>query len=212
MKTNVSDVTKPTERYHHGNLRAALIAAAEVELAENGAEHFSLRACARRANVSHAAPAHHFGDTAGLLDALTALGFDRLSETMTVEMQQASSDVGDQLAASAIGYVRYAIENPHLFKLMFVTQFRPEASTSLQESADKAFAILVEVVAKRIGAAPLGTANGWVDVAALWASVHGYAQLMIGNQMTLFTSADFDGHRNTIGEIALRSVPKGNFG
>eukprot|EP01036_Dinobryon_divergens_P003443 gene3443-4542_t len=53
--------------YHHGDLRAALLAAAEDELAARGVEGFSLRQVAKRAGVSHAAPAHHFGDAAGLL-------------------------------------------------------------------------------------------------------------------------------------------------
>ena len=55
--------------YHHGDLRAALLAAAEVELSEKGVEGFSLRSVAKRAGVSHAAPAHHFGDSQGLLTA-----------------------------------------------------------------------------------------------------------------------------------------------
>ena len=60
--------------YHHGDLRNALVAAAEAELAEHGIEGFTLRGCAKRAGVSHAAPAHHFGDAAGLgyIDFATA--------------------------------------------------------------------------------------------------------------------------------------------
>ena len=60
-------------KYHHGDLRAALLAAAEAELAERGVEAFSLRQVAKRAGVSHAAPAHHFGDAQGLLTALAAV-------------------------------------------------------------------------------------------------------------------------------------------
>ena len=60
--------------YHHGNLRAALLEAAEAELEAMGIERFSLRAVAKRAGVSHAAPAHHFGDATGLLTALAAIG------------------------------------------------------------------------------------------------------------------------------------------
>ena len=60
--------------YHHGDLRAALIAAAEEELAENGVDGFTLRGCARRAGVSHAAPAHHFKDVRALFTALATVG------------------------------------------------------------------------------------------------------------------------------------------
>ncbi len=196
------------ERYHHGNLRSALIAAAEQELAENGPERFSLRGCARRANVSHAAPAHHFGDAAGLLDALSALGFERLCKTMLVDMEAAERTPEAQLASSAVGYVRFAIENQHLFKLMFVNEFRPNASASLLVNAERAFEILVDVVAKQTGVAPLKTPDGWIDIAALWAAVHGYAHLLIGKKLSMFPAGDFDEHNEVIKQIALRSVPK----
>ena len=61
-------------QYHHGDLRAALLRAAEAELNEAGIEAFSLRRVAKRAGVSHAAPAHHFRDVRGLLTALSAEG------------------------------------------------------------------------------------------------------------------------------------------
>ena len=64
-----------TKTYHHGDLRNALLDAAETVLAARGVEAFSLRACAKEAGVSHAAPAHHFRDVAGLLTALAARGF-----------------------------------------------------------------------------------------------------------------------------------------
>lgn len=64
--------------YHHGALRDALLAAAESVLNESGLEGFTLRECARRAGVSHGAPAHHFGDARGLLSAFAAQSFDQL--------------------------------------------------------------------------------------------------------------------------------------
>src|SRR5262252_290185 len=74
-------MTRPRRRassraqpYHHGNLRAALLEAAEAELEAQGIEAFSLRGVAKRAGVSHAAPAHHFGDANGLLTGLAAEG------------------------------------------------------------------------------------------------------------------------------------------
>ena len=208
--TEISPTTTPPgDRYHHGNLRSALLAAAELELAENGAEQFSLRACARRANVSHAAPAHHFGDTNGLLDALAALGFARLNAAMLNEMDVSEKDPGAQLAASSIGYVRYAVANPHLFKMMFASEMKPDASAELVENADKAFSILLDVVANRTGFAPLKTRDGWIDIAASWASVHGYAHLLINKKFEMLNPNAFEGHRDAIQKIALRAVPAG---
>jgi AcrR family transcriptional regulator len=68
---------KSKDSYHHGDLRAALIKAGEAVLAETGVTGFSLRAVAKRVGVSHSAPAHHFGDAKGLLDALATEGFRR---------------------------------------------------------------------------------------------------------------------------------------
>src|SRR5687768_5541186 len=85
MIQNLNTVkSKAGERraYHHGDLQAALIAAAEDVLAEKGVSGFSLREAARRAGVSPAAPAHHFKDARGLLTAVAARGFQRLTETL----------------------------------------------------------------------------------------------------------------------------------
>src|SRR5689334_18307265 len=69
-------------RYHHGALRESLIATAEALLEERGVEGFTLRECARRAGVSPAAPAHHFGNVGGLLTAIATLGFAGLADAL----------------------------------------------------------------------------------------------------------------------------------
>ena len=91
---------KPKDSYHHGDLRAALIAAAEATLAETGVEGFSLRQVAKRVGVSHSAPAHHFGDTQRLLCALAAEGFRRFREAMLARQAAAAPDARAQLVAS----------------------------------------------------------------------------------------------------------------
>ena len=105
--------------YHHGDLRAALLAAAEVELAEAGIEAFSLRQVARRAGVSHAAPTHHFGDGQGLLTALAAEGYRRLLATQAAHEARAAPDARAQLVAAGVGYVDFAMTSPALFRLLF---------------------------------------------------------------------------------------------
>lgn len=72
-----------TSSYHHGALREALLKAAEAVLLEHGVEGFTLRECARRAQVSHGAPAHHFGDVRGLLSEFTAVSFEQLDALMS---------------------------------------------------------------------------------------------------------------------------------
>ena len=81
----------PERPYHHGALRAALIEAAEAVIAERGVDGFSLRETARRAGVSPAAPAHHFGDARGLLTALAAEAFRRFGDALAAHLELADA-------------------------------------------------------------------------------------------------------------------------
>src|SRR5918996_3461075 len=101
-------------RYHHGNLRQALLAAAVDAITDVGPAGVSLRDLARRAGVSHAAPAHHFGDKAGLLTAVAAQGYQLLADTLTAARQRSADflEVG-------VAYVRFAVDHRAHFEVMF---------------------------------------------------------------------------------------------
>ncbi|MGL5012504.1 MAG: TetR/AcrR family transcriptional regulator, partial [Paracoccaceae bacterium] len=114
--------------YHHGDLRAALLAAAEAELADHGIEAFSLRQVAKRAGVSHAAPAHHFGDANGLLTALAAEGFRQFAAAQAAREAQADKAPRAQMIAAGLGYVDFAMARPALFRLMHASD-RPAYDT-----------------------------------------------------------------------------------
>src|SRR5262245_25989316 len=109
-------VSAAPPKYHHGDLRAALIVAATELLREHGLEAFTLRECARRAGVSHAAPAHHFGDARGLLTACAAAGFEHLADAMEHGAGSAGSDAQARLRAVGAGYIGFALENRALFQ------------------------------------------------------------------------------------------------
>ncbi|MEV4130314.1 TetR/AcrR family transcriptional regulator [Nocardia sp. NPDC049707] len=97
--------------YHHGDLRATILAAAADQIATDGVDVVSLRGLARRADVSHAAPAHHFGDRAGLLTALAIEGFDLLAAQLAA--------AGPDFREVAVAYTRFAREHPGHFDVMF---------------------------------------------------------------------------------------------
>lgn len=105
--------------YHHGALRNALLVAAESLLLENGVAGFTLRACARRAGVSHAAPAHHFGDTRGLLTAFAAIGFHRMADLMEQHRAVAKGGASARLVAVGFAYISFAQSHRAHFQLMF---------------------------------------------------------------------------------------------
>src|SRR5467141_936961 len=104
-------------RYHHGDLRAACLSAALELLEEGGTTALSLRAVARRAGVSPAAPYRHYADREALVSAVAALGYRELAERLAAAHPSPSTP--EQLASVAIAYVRFALERPALFRIMF---------------------------------------------------------------------------------------------
>src|SRR5918996_402962 len=161
--------------YHHGNLREALLESAERTLSERGAGDLSLRALAREAGVSHAAPRRHFVDKQALLDALAEDGFKRLGRELERSMAAAGGSLGEQLAAFARAYVRFATRHAALLELMFAGKHRDE---SLRAAANRAFAAPLalfadaqasgEIVAgdpERVGVVALATLQGLASLA-----------------------------------------------
>lgn len=169
---------KRVTRYHHGNLRAALLRAAETELAEKGVEGFSLRGVAKRAGVSHAAPAHHFEDVSGLLTALAAVGFERFLEKELVRQRKAGNDGHARLVAAVLSYVDFAMANPELFRLMFASDRADHNDPELAKAALATFDHLVEDVERFRGVDPRTHDAAMLDVMAVWAIAHGLADLM----------------------------------
>ncbi|WP_306120982.1 TetR-like C-terminal domain-containing protein [Roseitalea sp. MMSF_3504] len=201
-----------SRRYHHGALREALLEAAEAELIEKGEDGFSLRSTAKRAGVSHAAPAHHFRDLAALLHALAARGFDRLTAVMKAEQAAAGADAAGtddaagQVVAAGIGYVRFAIDNPALFQLMFGGRGGGDKPAELAKAAEAGFSVLVNGVARVGGRDALTTEAGWRDVMAVWAIMHGYAHLAIGGKVAWLSDQPFEAQRAVIADQVRRAL------
>jgi len=184
--TNAAETAPARPRkaaYHHGDLREALLRAAEQELTEKGFEGFSLRAVAKRAGVSHAAPAHHFRDTDALLTALCVIAAGRLTDSMLRRHAMADASPRAQFVASGVGYVEFALANPALFKLMFGSERPDTANRELKLKAEGAFAVLVGDVAGILGGSPMENDRGRQAIAAAWSLVHGIATLLIAGRL-----------------------------
>ena len=162
--------------YHHGDLRSALLAAAEAELAERGIEAFSLRSVAKRAGVSHAAPAHHFGDANGLLTALAAEAYRQFLAVQAAREAAADPAPRAQLVAAGLGYIDFAMSRPTLFRLMFGSRRPDYTDPALQGAAEAAYLHL----AAQVKAAGGQTA---ADEAAIWAQAHGLADLLSAGRL-----------------------------
>lgn len=176
---------EPTLRdaYHHGALRDALIAATEALIAERGAQGFSLREVARRSGVSPAAPAHHFGDAAGLLAAVAKLAFDQLTEALEAGNARGGDDALERLCEQGVGYVGFALTWPGRFALMFRADLFHK-DEALVASAHAAYLVLENGI-RDLYALPAGATLGTAQLHALratWSMVHGFAHLMLAGQ------------------------------
>ena len=134
--------------YHHGNLREALLEAAERTLETGGAGSLTLRELSRELSVSHTSPRRHFADKQALLDALARRGFERLG----VITARAAKDRGEDFKACLIrlarAYVGFALKHPALFGLMFEAKRRADAPPELLAASDKTFALLLALFAQ----------------------------------------------------------------
>jgi len=170
--------------YHHGNLRQALIDAGISLLDEVGWTGLSLRACAARAGVSHAAPAYHFGNLPGLQTALAVVAFTRFHQTLVDYRAVAPPEREAQMRAAGEGYLRFATGNPGLFKLMFGGAELDRNDPELNAAKAKAFAQLGEIVAPFL-TQEASEAEDYALRVSVWSLVHGYAHLLLAGQLDM---------------------------
>ena len=188
--------------YHHGSLPHALLEAAETVLRRDGIGSLTLRAIAREAGVSHTAPQHHFGDTAGVLSELAASGHRRLAATMAAKAEGIPSGPASRKAI-ARGYVSFAVDNPDLLRLMFRSEMLDNTRASLvdarQLSARALMGAFDEHLKPTLGkSATFGRLEAAQAIAmtAAWAYVHGLASLLIDGRLNAL-AASTEGIRNT---------------
>ena len=125
--------------YHHGNLREALLKAAEQALENGGLPSMSLRELSRELGVTHASPRRHFAGKQDLIDALAARGFERMDAILGRAAKNKGQVFKTRLIKFARAYVGFALKHPALCGLMFEAKHRPGAPKELLQSSDKAF-------------------------------------------------------------------------
>ena len=194
--------------YHHGDLREALLNA-EAEIGAEGIESFSLRRVAKRAAVSHAAPAHHFRDASGLLTALAAVGYRRFVDAQ--KKREAIAQTGDAMArllASGLGLIDFAQSHPALFRLIFSSKRLDYADADLHSASRAAFTHLCDNVHAVTGAHPYDNAAAMLDAVALWSAAHGLADLLISGQLMPMQKLSKAERETAIISILERALPK----
>ena len=186
---------RPRAGYHHGDLREALLTAADQLLHEEGLQGLTLRACARRAGVSHAAPKHHFANLSELLSEVAARAFDRLTRALEEVRAEVGDDPDERFIAAARTYVEYARSHPAHFRLMFRSDSLKTCNEALSAATSRAFAELTDIITLQRGepdVAPeelrerIMEAGLMEDILLGWSYVHGYTQLLLEGQLAVF--------------------------
>jgi len=184
--------------YHHGDLKEALLTAAESVLDDSGLHGFTLRECARRAGVSHAAPKHHFGDVRGLLTEVAARGFQQLTRRLKTKLRAAGDDLDAQFVATATAYVGFAEAHPEHFRIMFRSDLVDMQSPSLMSAALATFTEMTNVIRRQRGEPEIGaesldacmtSAQLINDILIGWSHIHGYAHLKLEGQLAMIPKA-----------------------
>ena len=158
--------------YHHGNLKEALIEAADAIIREKGVEGFSLREAARRAGVSIGAPAHHFGSATGLLTEVALLGYGSLGAALNAVTT--SDNAGADLQRLALAYVRFALAYPGRFRLMFRPDLVNRDDPRYAQASTQALSDFAKTIARRDP-----TADRMAQIFIVWSSIHGIASLAL---------------------------------
>lgn len=159
--------------YHHGDLRTALMDAGRRILERDGLVALTLRACAREAGVSHAAPQHHFRNLAELIAAIAASGFDDFVTALDASAA-AEGDADAKLQAMGIAYVGFALAHPALYRIMFGVEAMQSESEAFRTARGRAWDQLLSSVT-----AAHGPKTADSDAVMIWSLVHGHAMLRL---------------------------------
>ena len=189
MSATRSDRGPRRRRYHHGDLKAALVDAAVELIAERGVRNFSLAEASRRLGVTVAAPYRHFADRDELVAAVAVRAFGALGAAVAAEVDDADPPAR-RLAAMAGAYVRFAGANPALFEVLFGSGIDKDRFPQVRKAAEPAEGALTSCVALICGD-DAELAATLTDAVA--ATAHGYATLLLDGTF---------GEASTAGDVA----------
>ena len=167
--------------YHHGDLHAAIVAAATAEVMRAGPEALTIRGVAERVGVTHAAVYHHFADRTAMITAVAGQAFLDLGAEMDRAAERATAPL-DRYRRLGLAYTQYALRNPRLYALMF----GPEAIASepgLARAADAVFARIRDAIAECQRAGAIAAGSPEQHTVFCWSVVHGFASLAIDQQL-----------------------------
>ncbi len=168
--------------YHHGNLRAALLEATLEVVRSSGPSGVTLRGVARQAGVSEAAPYHHFRDKTELLAAAAAISFDQLRARLQAAVDSQPGDPRAALVELGVAWVRFALDSPGSFRLLFGAHVQDLAKALATRAAGRKAKALVRGAIRDYAESVSFNEDPEVLFRAAWAQVHGIAWLSLENE------------------------------
>ncbi len=171
-------MTTSAKPHHHGDLRNALIRAGIDILEDTGLSGLTLRKCAARAGVSHAAPAHHFDGVAGLKAAIAEEGFRLFRNYMLDARTNGPQDPLGRLNSIGRGYVRFGVDNPALFGLIFSFDWVTSVQHGLQDDSARAYQVLRDSCAPFVAPGE----DPFVLETQVWSLIHGFTTLYLSGR------------------------------
>jgi AcrR family transcriptional regulator len=195
--------------YHHGALRSTLLEKVGRIIREHGVGVVSIREVARRARVSHGAPAHHFRNKSGLLTAFAVQGYDRLADTIQSTIAAARATTPPEvLEAMGRGYARFAVDNPEHFRVMFPGDAIDQQDPAYIAASNRCFGPLVDIVRRAEHEGYLAD-DPMLVAASAWSIVHGLAALWLSGRIQARTgAADPDAIVKDVTRLFVASVMK----
>ncbi|HBH01578.1 MAG TPA: TetR/AcrR family transcriptional regulator [Candidatus Rokubacteria bacterium] len=177
--------------YHHGDLPRALVDAALELISREGVRALTLRAAARRAGGSQAAPYRHFADKDALLAAVAEEGFRLLTASMRTAAPSTGDDPLGRFRGFGLGYVAFAAGHPAHFRVMFGREVADRARhPGLQAAGGEAFALLVDAIRACQQAGLVREGDTETLAVSAWSTVHGLAALVVDGQLDRDGSPD----------------------
>ncbi len=184
-------MTERAGTYHHGDLRAALLAEAAVMIAEGGVASVTMRAIGDRLGVSRAAAYRHFADKDALLVAVAAVGFTRLRDRLRTVDAGAPRSSLERLRRMGEEYVRFALENPAHYRLMYGKEaLTREDIPELREAGFALFEEMVAVIRAHQRSGGLKRQDPRVQTYVAWSALHGLASLWIDGHILVYEDVD----------------------
>lgn len=183
--------TNPETRYHHGDLRSALVGAAEALMVERSDWTFTLREVARAAGVSHNAPYNHFPDRRALLAAIAARAFDDLTASLRRHLDGIDGgDVAEGIRATGRAYAGFAVAHPSRFRLMFSAELTGCDDAVFRAAGQGTFAVLSDLIARGVAEGRLRADSHGTHAIAAWSLVHGLSTLVLDGRVPAAASAE----------------------